>query len=85
MVRVRALPAIVHTSYGHQPGDEVDLPGDVAQTWCNAGLAEMVRGEAPETPERSRPSPERAEKPPEGEGKPETAASRSRASRTRKN
>lgn len=85
MARVRVLPPIVHTSYGHQPGDEIDLPGDVAQTWCNAGLAEMVRGEAPDTPERARSAPEHAAEPESPEdGKPETAASKSRASRTRK-
>lgn len=66
MTRVRALPAIVHTSYGHAPGDEVDLRDDIAATWVAAGLAERVE-RAPDTPERG----QRAETP-EDTARPET-------------
>lgn len=71
MPRVRILDAIRFTSYDHQPGDEVELAGGIAATWCNAGLAELVREEPPETPEVA------------AEPKPETASPRSRA-RSRK-
>lgn len=64
MVRVRILPAIQYTSYDHQAGDEVDLPADVAATWCNAGLAELVRGEQVETPEAAAAAPETTESKP---------------------
>lgn len=73
MPRVRILPAIQYTSYDHAPGDEVDLPADIAATWCNAGLAELVRGQDAETPEQA-----------EGGEQPETTAARPRSARGRK-
>lgn len=48
MARVRVLPAIVHTSYDHVPGDVVELRDDIALTWCNAGLAEPYEEPEPE-------------------------------------
>lgn len=71
MPRVRILTAISGVDVSYIRGDVADLPGPTAASWCAAGMAELVRGEAAETPERA-------------EDKPETAASRSRASRTRK-
>lgn len=65
MARVRVLPAIVYTSYGHAPGDEVDLRDDIAATWVAAGLAARV--DELEIPERG----QGAEKP-EDAARPET-------------
>lgn len=82
MARVRVLPAIVHTSYGHAPGDEVDLRDDIAETWVAAGLAERVE-QAPDTPERAQQveTPEDAAQPGTPErGRRTTARSRSRKS-----
>lgn len=72
MARVRILDAIRFTSYDRQPGQEVDLPGDIAATWCAAGLAELVRDEAAEAPEQA------------ASAEPETTSPRSRAARSRK-
>lgn len=72
MARVRILDAIKFTSYEQQPGEVVELPGDIAATWCAAGLAELVRDEAAETPEQT------------ASAEPETTSPRSRAARSRK-
>ncbi|WP_143591286.1 hypothetical protein [Thermoactinospora rubra] len=68
---MRILDAIRFTSYEHKPGDLVDLPGDIAATWCHNGLAELVRSDRAEAPEASEPAQE-------------TTATKSRASRARK-
>lgn len=73
MARVRILDAIRFTSYDHAPGDVVELDGDIAATWCNAGLAEMVREQDVETPEQADDS-----------AAPETTAARSRGARPRR-
>lgn len=72
MPRVRILPAIRFTSYDHAEGDVVELSGEIAATWCNAGLAELVREDEPETPDQA------------ADAKPETTAARSRGGRSRK-
>ena len=58
MPKVRILVGISGADVSYIKGDEVDLPGPTASAWCEAGMAELVRGEQPETPERIRVEPE---------------------------
>ena len=51
MARVRFLQAVGGVDYSYTPGEEVDLPGDQAEAWADGVRAELVRGDAPETPE----------------------------------
>lgn len=51
MARVRFLQAVGGTDYSYTPGEVVDLPGEEAEAWADGVRAELVRGEAPETPE----------------------------------
>lgn len=53
MPRVRILDSVSGTDVNYVRGDEVDLPGPTAASWCAEGLAELVRDAEPETPERS--------------------------------
>lgn len=69
MVRVRVLTGVSGENVSYIRGDEVDLPAATAASWCEAGMAELVRQEQAETPER-------------GDAAPETTAAPSRANRT---
>lgn len=84
MVAVRILQGVSGDDFSWTPGQVVDMSAEDASKWADGYRGELVRGEQPETPERSRPTPERAERPESPAAKPETTASRSRASRTRK-
>lgn len=52
MVRVRILTGVSGEDVSYIRGDEVDLPAAAAAAWCEAGMAELVRQEQAETPER---------------------------------
>lgn len=69
MPRVRLLNSVSGVDVNYSRGDEVDLPPSTAQSWVEAGMAELVREETPETPEAQ----ERRT------AKPETTASKSKA------
>jgi hypothetical protein len=61
MARVRFLQAVGGVDFAYVAGQEVDMPGEEASNWCLGDRAEMVRGDAPETPERA-PQPEKTTK-----------------------
>ncbi|MEV4173987.1 hypothetical protein [Nonomuraea sp. NPDC049709] len=75
MPKVRILTGVSGVDVNYVRGDVVELPGSTAASWVESGMAELVRGEEPETPE----TPETAAAP-----EPETASPRSRAGRARK-
>lgn len=56
MPRVRFLQHVA----GHAPGDEVDLPADEARAVADGSVAEFVRAEIPQTPERETARTEKA-------------------------
>jgi hypothetical protein len=51
MPRIRVLQAVAGPDFSWNPGDEVDLPGEEASKWADGVRAELVRGQAAETPE----------------------------------
>ena len=51
MARIRLLQAVSGSDFSWSAGDVVDLPGAEASKWADGYRAEMVRGEAVETPE----------------------------------
>jgi hypothetical protein len=63
-MRVRTTTPWSGHDFNLVPGDEIDLPDDVAQARINAGLAEAVETEA-EAPETVRRGPGRPRKQPE--------------------
>lgn len=57
MPQVRVLTSVAgETSYNR--GDLVELSPAAAASWVEAGMAELVREEQPQTPERSAAAPE---------------------------
>ncbi|UBU10027.1 hypothetical protein [Nonomuraea gerenzanensis] len=72
MPKVRILTGISGVDVSYTRGQEVELDGPTATSWCEAGMAELVRDETPETPERT------------SAAKPETTARRSRGGRASK-
>jgi hypothetical protein len=61
MPRVRLLVRMNIADGYHERGDEVDVPGDVASNLARLDRAVLVRGEQPDTPERSS-RPEKAKR-----------------------
>lgn len=53
MPRVRFLTPVATDDGAHHPGDVADVDGPTASAWVKNGNAELVRGEAVETPETS--------------------------------
>ncbi|GLY81842.1 hypothetical protein [Actinoallomurus iriomotensis] len=58
MPRVRFLQAVAGDDFAHVAGDVVEMSGEQAEAWADGVRAELVRSEAPETPERAAPAPE---------------------------
>lgn len=82
MPAVRILQGIAGDDFSWSPGQIVDMPGEEVAQWCDGYRAELVRGEAPETPERGMPEPEAAD---DGDaGEPEVASTKPRARRSKK-
>lgn len=71
MPRVRILQAVAGEDFSWLPGEEVDMSAKEAAIWADGERGELVREEQADTPER-------------GQASPETAATKSRAPRTRK-
>lgn len=55
MPRIRMLQAVAGPDFSWNPGDEIDLPGEEASKWADGIRAELVRGNAVETPESGTP------------------------------
>jgi hypothetical protein len=60
MPRVRFLQAVAGVDVSFVAGDVVEMSGEQAEAWADGVRAELVRGEAPETPERAAPETETA-------------------------
>lgn len=54
MPRVRILTPIATMAASYSPGDEVDLPKEMASQWCDGVRAELVRGQRAEVPESTK-------------------------------
>lgn len=63
MPRIRFLQAVAGDDFSHVAGDVVDMPGAQAEAWADGVRAELVRDQAPQTPERAAPKPETATAP----------------------
>lgn len=55
MPRIRMLQAVAGPDFSWDAGMEVDLPGEEASKWADGIRAELVRGDAVETPESQAP------------------------------
>ncbi|MFF6925843.1 hypothetical protein [Streptomyces californicus] len=62
MARIRLLTSVSGPGFVWAPGEVVDLPGAEAAAWADGVRAELVRDEAPETPEGAVVRPERTRK-----------------------
>ncbi|MFD5875703.1 hypothetical protein [Streptomyces sp. NPDC060322] len=60
MARIRMLTSVSGAGFAWASGEVIDLPGAEASQWADGVRAEMVRDEAPETPEATTARPERA-------------------------
>lgn len=52
MPRVRMRSAIANRNFSYPDGAEVDVPGETAQQWIAAGIADLIAEERALTPER---------------------------------
>lgn len=69
MPRVRILQAVAGETFSWRPGEVVDMSAEDAKIWADGYRGELVRGEQPETPERSQTAPETAASPRHGRRK----------------
>lgn len=70
MPRIRILTSIAGDGFSYRRGEVVDVPGELAGQWCDGVRAELVRDQAPETPERAADKPERAVRARQGKPRP---------------